>query len=96
MKQDNIVRGIYTSVWEGEGEITSPAEIDLKTSEVIILESYDPSELLTEDGEPFECKHLEKEYVTIDGTDYPCHNISDTNEWENEDGWTSKSGFYYR
>lgn len=71
-----IVPGTYTSVWEGEGEITARAEINLFTHEVNVLESYDPAELETEDGYPFECEILEDEYVMIDGKKYPCTNES--------------------
>lgn len=46
---EKIVPGTYTSVWDGEGEITSRAEINLFTHEVNVLKSYDPAELETED-----------------------------------------------
>lgn len=71
---EDIVRGTYSSVWEGEGEITSPANINLFTHEVEILKSYDPSDVTTEDGEPFECEYLQEEYVLIAGSKFPCLN----------------------
>ena len=71
---EDIVKGTYSSVWEGEGEITSPANINLFTHEIEILKSYDPSEMTTEDGEPFECEYLQEEYVLIAGSKFPCMN----------------------
>lgn len=87
---DTIVDGTYTSVWEDEGEITANAKINLRTKEVNILESFDPSECTTEDGEPFECNILEKEYVMINGEEYPCCNEEDLKFTENE------NCFWYR
>ena len=71
---ENIVKGTYSSVWEGEGEITSPADINLFTHEVTILKSYNPEDMTTEDGEPFECECLEDEYILIDNEKFPCIN----------------------
>ena len=87
--QENIVDGTYTSVWEGEGKITSNAKININTGKVEILKSFDPSEVFTEDGEPFECEFLQDEYVTINGINYPCCNIQDL-EFE-----TCQTMFYY-
>ena len=67
-----IVDGTYTSVWDGEGELTSKARINLLTKEVTILESYSPGEVFDEDGEPMECECLADEYVTIDGNRFSC------------------------
>lgn len=88
----NIVDGTYTSVWEGEGEITAKARINLNTRKVEILESFDPSDFYDDDGEPFECEFLEDEYITINGVNYPCHQYSDLEDWEN---WNCETGFYY-
>lgn len=92
---DIIVEGTYTSVWDGEGEITSKAQINLNTRKVEILEVPDPAGLCTEDGEPFEFEQLEREYVTVGGIDYPCHNRNDGAIWEDVDCWTAENGFYY-
>jgi len=94
--QPNIVEGTYTSVWEGEGEITAKARINLNTRKVEILESFDPADCYDEDGEPFECEFLEDEYVTINGVDYPCHRHSE-DEYSQEDweDWSWETGFYY-
>ncbi len=81
---EKIVPGTYTSVWDGEGEITSRAEINLFTHEVNVLKSYDPAELETEDGYPFECEILEDEYVRIDGKKYPCTNKSSYMDCDDE------------
>lgn len=83
--EPNIVEGTYTSVWDGEGEITAKARINLNTRKVEILESFEPSDCYTEDGEPFECEFLIDEYITIDGVNYPCC------EEVEADG----TGFYY-
>lgn len=92
----NVIDGTYTSVWEGEGEITAKAKINLDTRKVEILESFDSSDFYDNDGEPFECEFLEDEYVTIDGVNYPCHrynkNSCEQEEWE---GWNYETGFYY-
>ena len=91
-----IVEGTYTSVWEGEGEITAKAKVNLNTRKVEILESFDPADFYDEDGNPFECEFLEDEYVTIDGIDYPCHRyIEDKYEQEEWNNWSPKTGFYY-
>lgn len=90
--EPNIVDGTYTSVWDGEGEITSTAKINLNTRKVEVLESFDPADFYTDDGEPFECEILADEYVTINSVNYPCHRLDDEDGWEN---WTSETGFYY-
>lgn len=85
-----IVDGTYTSVWDGEGELTAKARINLLTKEVTILESYCPGEVFNEDGEPMECEHLEDEYVTVNGRQYPCMSEAEYQELEGE------SAFWYR
>ena len=57
------------------------------------MESFDPADCYTEDGEPFECEILEDEYVTINGEKYPCHRLYD--DWNNEK-WTADKGFFYK
>ena len=85
--QPNIVNGTYISVWEGEGEITSKAKINLNTGKVEILESFDPADCYTEDGEPFECEFLKEEYVTVNGENYSCHHAENKDEcWFYYDG----------
>jgi hypothetical protein len=97
---ENIVDGSYTSVWEGEGEITARARINLNTREVEILESFDPADCYTEDGDPFECEFLYDEYVTFNGENHPCHRYDEDRLWKEEDneweGWNPFTGFYYR
>ena len=93
--ESHIVEGTYTSVWDGEGEITAKAVLNLKTREVTILESFDPNECFNENGEAFECIQLENEYVTFNGLNYPCHRITDEDEWADIDCWTPETGFYY-
>lgn len=97
--EENIVDGTYTSVWEGEGEITARARINLNTREVEILESFDPADLRDEDGDPFECEFLADEYVTFNGENYPCHRYDEDNLWKEEnnewEGWNPFTGFYY-
>lgn len=88
-----IVDGTYTSVWADEGEITSKAKINLHTHEVEILESFDPAECFTEDGEPFECNILEREYVTIDGKNYPCAELN-SDFWEDYEEQMEEAFWY--
>lgn len=89
----NVVDCTYTSVWDGEGEITAKAKVNINTRKVDILESFDPAECFTEDGDPFECEILASEYVTIDGVNYQCHREDDCDDtWED---WTPETGFYY-
>lgn len=82
-----IVDGTYTSVWDGEGELTAKAKINLLTKEVTILESYCPGEVFNEDGEPMECECLEDEYITINGHQYPCMSEVECQESEEEAFW---------
>lgn len=91
----NEVECTYTSVWDGEGSITSNAIVNLNTRKVTILEDVDYWDILTEDGEPFECEQLENEYITIDGVDYPCHNINDDGIWDDVDCWTKETSYWY-
>ena len=78
-----IVPGTYVSVWADEGEIMSPATVNLATKEVTILESYDPTDLVDDDGELMECEILKEEYVTIAGVKYPCMRCDELEQTDN-------------
>lgn len=63
---------IFTSVWDGGAEYASPCSIDLATGEIVDIEPCSLSDSVMESLE-----HLEREYVTWDGMDYPVHERDD-------------------
>lgn len=85
----------YSSVWDGEGEITSDAYANMLTREVKILQTYDPDELLDEDGDTFECSNLADEYIEFaDGTRKPCHEKYSVEDYD-ENEWDPSKDFWY-
>lgn len=73
------VNGFYISEWDAGIEIVSEATIDLETKEVEIgkyFYDYDFVEL--------DLEILEREYVTIDGIEYPCCQKEEADE---DDYW---------
>lgn len=73
------VNGFYISEWDDGIEIVSEAVIDLETKQVTIgkhFYNYNFDEL--------DLEILDKEYITIDGVEYTCHQ---KDEAEDEDYW---------
>lgn len=69
-----IKNGTFTSVWDGGYEVTTNCKVNMETREVFDIEMADC------DG--FE--YLEKEYITVDGEEYPVFQISDITEDDDE------------
>lgn len=55
----NVVKGTYTSVWDGNIQLDSPCIVDLQTKRIEVQGSYD-----------LDVEVLESEYVTIAGHQY--------------------------
>lgn len=55
-----IVEGVYTSVWDGGIEVSTPCKVNLVTKEVFDIETADVEGLET----------LDREYVTVDGKEH--------------------------
>lgn len=60
-----IKKATFTSVWDGGIAVTSACRVDTATGEIFDI---GPNECPGDDGQ---LEHLEREYVTIDGIDYP-------------------------
>lgn len=85
----------YSSVWTGEGTITSDATVNMGTNEVTVNQVYDPSDILDEDGNAFECNTLEDEYIEFaDRTKKPCHNRYTVDEYDKSE-WNPDKDFWY-
>lgn len=56
----------FTSVWDGGYEITTPCSVNIQTKKVFDIEVV-----------PFNGDHLDREYVTIDGKEYPVKRSDD-------------------
>ena len=69
-----IKNGTFTSVWDGGYEVTTNCKINMETKEVFDIE------IAYVDG----LEILEKEYVVIDGEEYPVFQLSDITEEDNE------------
>ena len=63
----------FVSVWDGGVEIETPCRVNLETREVfdIVVSNYDGD-------------HLEKEYIEIEGEEFPVFQISDITDEDNE------------
>lgn len=59
-----IKNATYTSVWDGGYEVTTDCKVNMKTKKVFDIKSAD-----------VDVDILEKEYVTIDGVNYPVFDI---------------------
>ena len=69
-----MIKGaLFVSVWDGGVEIETPCKVNTETKEVfdIIIARYD--------GDV-----LEKEYIEIDGEEFPVFQVSDITEDNNE------------
>ncbi len=64
---DNIIKGLYVSVWDDGFEVVSEATINLDTKEVTI-----GKHLYDYDFDVLDLEILDREYVEIDGDEYPC------------------------
>lgn len=72
------VKGKYVSVWE-DGELASDATIDTESKNVVIHDTYYPSD------EGMKCQILIDQYVECNGVKYPCYQSEDY----------KGKGFYY-
>lgn len=72
-----IKNGTFTSVWDGGYEVTTNCKINMETKEVFDIEKIEVNE---------ELEHLDSEYVTIDGKNYPIFNL-DTDNLEDDEFW---------
>lgn len=85
----------YSSVWAGEGTVTSDATVNMGTHEVTITQIYGSGDILDEDGNAFECCILEDEYIEFaDGTKKPCHNRYTVDEYDKSE-WNPDKDFWY-
>lgn len=68
-----IKNALFVSVWDGGVEIETPCRVNMETMEVfdIMKARYDGD-------------ILEKEYVEIDGEEFPVFQVSDITENEDE------------
>lgn len=69
-----MIKGaLFVSVWDGGVEIGTPCKVNTETKEVfdIVIVRYD--------GDV-----LEKEYIEIDGEEFPVFQVSDITEDNNE------------
>ena len=70
-----IKNATFTSVWDGGYEVKTNCKVDMETREVYDIEMVNV-------GESF--KHLDNEYITIDGEDFDVFSIDeveDANFW---------------
>ena len=63
-----IKTATFTSVWDDCIEIESTCQVDTKTRTIFDIEQVDPDDL--ESGNDIDS--LTREYVTVDGEEYPC------------------------
>jgi len=70
-REECVVECTYTSVWDGGVTIESPARANLETRTIEIESSDDVDGVET----------LEREFVTIDGKEYPATNESNRNDY---------------
>lgn len=73
------VNGFFVSEWDDGVEIVSEAVIDLETKEVTIGKHF-----YDYDFDALDLDVLNREYVTIDGVEYPCsqkENADDGTYW---------------
>ena len=68
-----VKEALFISVWDGGVEIDTPCKVNLETKEVfdIVTSRYNGD-------------HLEKEYIEIDGEEFPVSQISDIVDEDNE------------
>ena len=68
-----VKEALFVSVWDGGVEIDTPCKVNLETKEVfdIVTSRYNGD-------------HLEKEYIEIDGKEFPVFQISDIADEDNE------------
>ena len=64
----------FTSIWDGGYEVTTNCKVNMETNEVFDIEIADVEGL----------EILEKEYVVLDGEEYPVFQLSDITEEDNE------------
>lgn len=69
------VKGFYISEWDGGIEIVSEAIIDTKTKKVEI-----GKHLYDYDFDALDLEILDREYVIIDGIEYPCRRKDEADE----------------
>lgn len=61
------IKGLYVSVWDGGTEIVSEAIVDLDTNEVVI-----GKHLYDYDFDQMDLEICDREYICIEGAEYPC------------------------
>lgn len=66
----NLILATFTSVWDGGYEITSDCKINPETHEIVEIEEKEG----IVDGEEVEI--LDREYVTVNGEDFPAYDKS--------------------
>ena len=71
-----IKNATFTSVWDGGYEVTTDCKVNTETREVFGIELVDVEYVET----------LDKEYIIVDGEEYPVFQISDITE-EDEEFW---------
>lgn len=73
-----IKNGTFTSVWDGGYEVTTNCKVDMETHEVFDVEVA----MLKTD-----LKHLDYEYITLDGEDYAVLNANEEEDIDKSDFW---------
>jgi len=62
----------FTSVWDGGYEVTTNCKVDMETKEVFYIETAYVGEV----------EILERQFVTVDGVDYPVSDdVEETDFW---------------
>lgn len=68
-----IKDAVFVSVWDGGVEIDTPCRVNMETREVFDIQQS-----------RYEGDCLEKEYIEIDGVEYPVFQVSDIVEEDDE------------
>lgn len=72
-KTRSIIKGAFVSIWDGNVYIETSCKINLETKEVFDIQTSS-----------YNGDILEKEYVIIDGEEYPVFQLSDITEEDDE------------
>lgn len=86
-KEDVIKEATFTSVWNGGYEITTSCKVNTVTKEIFDIQVVDT--LTDDDGDELEI--LDREYVTVDGTEYCAGNA-----YSETEGWNQDKDYWYK
>ena len=75
----NLKHAAFTSVWDGGFKIITPCTVNIDTREIIETEKADVDN--------FVCDHLDYEYVTVGGIDYPAYRKDELPDGDTTSYW---------